>query len=47
MIVSAAMAAARWLEEVDRQLATFGPVSLREEVTSLGARERQVQTQDG
>jgi len=45
-IVSAGIAAARWLEEVDRQLAAFEPVELREQVTSSWARERQVQTQD-
>jgi proline iminopeptidase len=33
-IVSAGIAAARWLEEVDRQLAAFEPVDLREQVTS-------------
>ncbi len=44
-IVSAGMAAARWLKEVDRQLAAFEPVELREQVTSSWAREVQVQTQ--
>src|SRR5215469_4734771 len=38
--------AARWLQEVDRQLAAFKPVELREQVTSSWARERHVQTQD-
>jgi proline iminopeptidase len=33
-IVSAGMADARWLEEVDRQLAAFEPIELREQVTS-------------
>ena len=45
-IVSAGIAAARWLEEVDRQLAEFEPADLREQVTSSWARETQVQTQD-
>ena len=45
-IVSAGIAAARWLEEVDRQLAEFEPADLREQVTSSWARETQVQTED-
>ena len=45
-IVSAGIAAARWLEEVDRQLAEFEPADLREQVTSSWARETQVQIQD-
>src|SRR5262249_57230549 len=45
-IVSAGIAAARWLHEVDRQLAAFEPVELRAQVTSSWARERRVQTQD-
>lgn len=45
-IVSAGMADARWLEEVDRQLAAFEPVELREQVTSSWALETQVQTED-
>ena len=45
-IVSAGIAAARWLHGVDRQLAAFEPVELREQVTSSWARERSVQTQD-
>jgi proline iminopeptidase len=45
-IVSAGMADARWLEEVERQLATFEPIELREQVTSSWAREREVQTED-
>jgi proline iminopeptidase len=45
-IVSAGIAAARWLEEVERQLAAFEPSELRAQVTSSWARERQVQTQD-
>jgi len=46
-IVSAGIAAARWLDEVDRQLAAFEPAELREQVTSSWARETQVQTEDG
>jgi proline iminopeptidase len=45
-IVSAGIAAARWLEGVDRQLAAFEPVELRAQVTSSWARETQVQTED-
>ena len=45
-IASAGIAAARWLHGVDRQLAAFEPVELREQVTSSWARERSVQTQD-
>jgi proline iminopeptidase len=45
-IVSAGIAAARWLEEVDRQLATFEPAALREQVTSSWARETEVQTEE-
>jgi Predicted hydrolases or acyltransferases (alpha/beta hydrolase superfamily) len=45
-IVSAGMADARWLEEVDRQLAAFEPVELREQVTASWARETQVRTED-
>jgi proline iminopeptidase len=45
-IVSAGIAAARWLEEVDRQLAAFEPVELREQVTSSWAREVEVQTEE-
>jgi proline iminopeptidase len=46
-VVSAGIAAARWLEGVDRQLAAFEPVELREQVTSSWAREMQVQTEEG
>jgi proline iminopeptidase len=45
-IVSAGIAAARWLEGVDRQLAAFEPAELREQVTSSWAREAEVQTED-
>lgn len=44
-IVSAGIAVARWLEEVGRQLATFEPVELREQVTSSWARETEVRTE--
>lgn len=46
-IVSAGIAAARWLEGVDWQLAVFEPADLREQVTSSWAREAEVQTEDG
>jgi proline iminopeptidase len=45
-VVSAGMAAARWLAQIDRQLATFEPAGLREQVTSSWARETEVQTED-
>jgi len=45
-IVSAGIAAARWLEEVNRQLAAFEPAELREQVTSSWARETEVRTED-
>jgi proline iminopeptidase len=45
-IVSAGVAAARWLAEVDKQLAAFEPVELREQVTSSWARETEVQTEE-
>jgi len=45
-IVSAGLAASRWLEGVDRQLAVFEPAELREQVTSSWARETQVRTED-
>jgi proline iminopeptidase len=44
-IVSAGMADARWLKEVDRQLAAFEPVELRDQVTMSWAREREIQTE--
>src|SRR5215469_12127091 len=46
-VVSAGIAAARWLEGVDRELAAFEPVELREQVTSSWAREAEVQTEAG
>jgi len=45
-IVSSGIAAARWLEGVDRQLAALEPVELRAQVISSWAAERQVQTED-
>ncbi len=45
-IVSAGMADARWLAEVDQQLAAFEPVELREQVAASWARELSVQTED-
>ena len=45
-ILSAGIAAARWLEEVNRQLAAFEPAELREQVTSSWARETEVRTED-
>src|SRR5215472_3258531 len=44
-IVSAGVAAARWLGGVDRQLAAFEPAELREQVALSWARERQVATE--
>ena len=44
-IVSAGIAAARWLADVDRQLAVFQPAPLREQVSSSWARETEVQTE--
>lgn len=45
-IVSAGIAAARWLEEVDRQPTAFEPAELREQVTLSWARETEIQTED-
>ncbi|MBV9094670.1 MAG: alpha/beta fold hydrolase [Streptosporangiaceae bacterium] len=45
-IVSAGIAAARWLGEVGRQLAAFEPAHLREQVTSSWARETEVATEE-
>jgi proline iminopeptidase len=45
-IVSSGIAAARWLEEVGRQLEAFEPAELREQVTSSWARETEVRTED-
>ncbi len=45
-ILSAGVAAARWLEEIDQQLATFEPVELREQVIASWAQETEVQTED-
>jgi proline iminopeptidase len=45
-IVSAGIAAARWLDDIERQLAAFEPVELREQVTSSWARETEGRTED-
>jgi proline iminopeptidase len=45
-VVSAGIAAARWLADVDRQLAVFEPAALREQVSSSWARETEVQTEE-
>jgi proline iminopeptidase len=45
-VVSAGIAAARWLADVDRQLAAFEPAALREQVSSSWARETEVQTEE-
>jgi proline iminopeptidase len=45
-IVSGGIAGTRWLEHIDRQLATFEPIELRQQVTSSWAREIEVRTQD-
>lgn len=45
-IVSAGIAAAHWLQEVERQLSAFEPAELREQVTSSWRRETEVQTED-
>jgi proline iminopeptidase len=44
-IVSAGIPAARWLEGVDQQLASFEPADLREQVTLSWARETEVETE--
>jgi len=45
-IVSAGMADARWLAEVEANLASLEPVALREQVTESWARETRVRTND-
>jgi proline iminopeptidase len=45
-VVSSGVAAARWLNGVDQQLAAFEPVELREQVTLSWARETEVRTED-
>jgi pimeloyl-ACP methyl ester carboxylesterase len=45
-VVSAGIAAARWLADVDRQLAAFEPAALREQVSSSWARETEVRTEE-
>ena len=44
-IVSSGMASARWLKQVERQLAAFEPVALREQVSASWARETEVRTE--
>ncbi len=44
-IVSAGIAAARWLAGVERELAAFEPAELREQVATSWARETEVQTE--
>jgi len=45
-IVSAGMADAHWLAEVEAHLASFEPVELREQVTESWARETEVRTNE-
>jgi proline iminopeptidase len=45
-IVSAGIAAARWLNEIEQQLAAFEPIELREQVTSSWARETEAETEE-
>jgi proline iminopeptidase len=45
-IVSAGMADATWLAEVDANLASFEPLELREQVTASWAREKEVRTNE-
>jgi proline-specific peptidase len=45
-IISSGVPAADYLAEVERQLARFEPVELREQVTSSWARERDARTQE-
>jgi proline iminopeptidase len=45
-IVSSGIPSARFLEQIDRNLAAFEPVELREQVTSSWEREKFVQTQE-
>ena len=45
-VVSSGVAAARWLNGVDQQLAAFEPAELREQVTLSWARETEVRTED-
>ncbi|HLY35884.1 MAG TPA: alpha/beta hydrolase, partial [Candidatus Limnocylindria bacterium] len=44
-IVSAGIAAARWLADVESRLAAFEPAELREQVTASWARETEVETE--
>jgi proline iminopeptidase len=45
-VVSSGVAAARWLNGVDQQLAAFEPAELRAQVTLSWARETEVRTED-
>ena len=45
-IVSSGVPSARYLEQIDRNLAAFEPVELREQVTESWEREKSVQTQE-
>jgi len=44
-IVSSGVPSARYLEQIDRNLAAFEPIELREQVTSSWDREKHVRTQ--
>ena len=44
--MSSGVPSARYLEQIDRNLAAFEPVELREQVTSSWEREKSVQTQE-
>jgi proline iminopeptidase len=46
-IVSSGVPSARYLEQIDRNLAAFEPVELREQVTESWEREKSVRTQEG
>jgi proline iminopeptidase len=45
-IVSSGIPSARYLEQIDRNLAAFEPVELREQVTESWEREKSVRTQE-
>ena len=45
-IVSSGVPSARYLEQIDRNLAAFEPVDLREQVTESWEREKSVRTQE-
>lgn len=46
-IVCAGVGSMRWLDAVEKNLAAFEPVELREQVTASWAREPEVETQEG